>query len=111
MAFVYEPETSIGRDAPVEPDQAARGCRVIRNWLSQAYGDRIAESVRILYGGSVMPERTEALLASPEIDGLGASRQGRDPAAFARIVRLVDQRLVDQVKASSYQEHVQAPSG
>jgi triosephosphate isomerase len=91
MAFVYEPETSIGQAAPAAPKQAALGARLIRGWLGRSYGDRIAENVRILYGGSVMPEHAAELLASPDIDGLGASRQGRDPAAFARIVRLIDQ--------------------
>jgi len=91
MAFIFEPETSIGQDAPASPRLAAQGCRSIRRWLGQAYGDRIAQGVRILYGGSVAPEYAADLLASPDIDGLGASRQGRHPASFAKIIRLVDQ--------------------
>ncbi|MBW2172674.1 MAG: triose-phosphate isomerase, partial [Deltaproteobacteria bacterium] len=45
--------------------------------------------VRIIYGGSVAPENAEELLASPDVDGLGAGRKGRDPVAFAQIVRLI----------------------
>jgi triosephosphate isomerase len=90
MAFIFEPETSIGQELPADPDMVAKGCRLIRRWLGQAYGDRIAESLRILYGGSVAPEYAADLLASEDVDGLGASRQGRDPASFAKIIRLVD---------------------
>jgi triosephosphate isomerase len=45
--------------------------------------------VRIIYGGSVAPEYAADLLASPNVDGVGASRKGRDPDAFAKIVRLI----------------------
>jgi triosephosphate isomerase len=89
MAFVFEPEASIGQDSPADAEMVAEGCRLIRGWLGQTYGHRIAEKIRILYGGSVAPEFASDLLASPDIDGLGTSRRGRDPASFAEIVRLV----------------------
>jgi len=89
MAFVYEPEGAIGRAEPVRPRHAAAGCRAIRQWLASRYGTDAAGTVRIIYGGSVTPEHAPALLADPDVDGLGASRRGRDPAAFAEIVRLV----------------------
>ena len=91
MAFVFEPEASIGQDLPADPHLVSEGCRLIRAWLGQSYGDRIAENIRIIYGGSVTPQHAVGLLASPQVDGLGASRRGRDPASFAEIVRLVDQ--------------------
>jgi triosephosphate isomerase len=49
----------------------------------------VAERVRIVYGGSVAPEFASELLAVPDVDGLGATRRGRDPATFAEIVRQV----------------------
>ncbi len=89
MAFVYEPESSIGRNAPADPHAVAAGCSFIRSWLAEYWGEPTAEQVRIIYGGSVAPQFAVDLLASPQVDGLGASRQGRDPAAFAHIVRSV----------------------
>jgi triosephosphate isomerase len=47
------------------------------------------DGVRVIYGGSVGPEYAEELLASPDVDGLGVGRKGRDPVAFAQIVRLI----------------------
>ena len=86
MAFVYEPEGAIGQMEPVPPAHAAAGCRAIRRWLAERFGEGAAGQARIIYGGSVTPEHAAALLADPDVDGLGATRRGRDPAAFAEIV-------------------------
>jgi len=99
MAFVYEPEGAIGVAAPASPEHAASGCGLIRGWLRGRWGDVVAESVRIIYGGSVAPEYAadgstelaEVLLSCSDVDGLGATRRGRDAATFARIVRLIAQ--------------------
>lgn len=89
MAVVYEPEWTIGAQQPAPPDYVAAGCSFMRNWIGRQYGSDAAEQVRIIYGGSVAPEHSERLLALPEVDGLGASRKGRDPAAFSDIVRRI----------------------
>ena len=89
MAFIYEPELAIGRDAPAAAAEVAGGCALIRGWLRAKLGAEAAEGARIIYGGSVAPEHAGALLAAPDVDGLGAGRQGRDPATFAAIVRQV----------------------
>lgn len=89
MVVIYEPEWTIGVAEPAPPDHVAAGCRFIRRWVARAYGAATAEKVRTIYGGSVTPAYAEGLLSSPEVDGLGAGRQGRDPKAFAEIVRLI----------------------
>ena len=89
MALIYEPEGAIGQAEPVSPIHAAAGCRTIRRWIAERFGEPTAKAVRIVYGGSVTPEHAAALLADPDVDGLGASRRGRDPAAFAEIVRQI----------------------
>ncbi len=86
MAFVYEPEGAIGQAAPVSPDHAAAGCRAIRQWLTDHFGPEAAAEARIIYGGSVTPEHAAGLLTDPAVDGLGATRRGRDPTTFAEIV-------------------------
>lgn len=89
MACLYEPEAAIGVAEPISPEHAAAGAGFIRAWVGERWGRDVSESLRILYGGSVAPERAPDLLAHPDLDGLGASRQGRDPVAFARIVRQI----------------------
>jgi triosephosphate isomerase len=89
MALVYEPEWTIGAAQPASPDHVAQGCEVIRQWLAEAYGVSTAQAVRIIYGGSVTPEFAEDLLELANVDGLGASRRGRQSESFAQIVRLI----------------------
>jgi triosephosphate isomerase len=90
MAFVYEPEGAIGVDEPASPDHLAEGCRIIRNWLGKRWEDAVAPKARIIYGGSVTPENAAALLAVEDVDGLGASRRGRDAHTWLEIVRQID---------------------
>lgn len=91
MAIVYEPEWTIGVDQPAPPDHVAAGCRAIRRWIADDYDEATAKQVRTIYGGSVTPAYAEGLLDSPHVDGLGAGRKGRDPEAFAEIIRLIAQ--------------------
>jgi triosephosphate isomerase len=87
MAFVYEPEWTIGVAEPASPERVAAGCDFIREWMGERFGSPIAQAVRVIYGGSVTPVHAEALLVSPEVDGLGASRKGRQAETFVQIVR------------------------
>jgi triosephosphate isomerase len=91
MTLIYEPEWSIGSREPAPPHHVAEGCSLIRDWLTRTYGRDAAERVRIIYGGSVTPGNAKELLASPDVDGLGTGRKGRDPEAFAKIIRLIAQ--------------------
>lgn len=89
MVVLYEPEWTIGAAEPAPLEHVAAGCRTIRTWLRRRYGEDAGQGARVIYGGSVSPEEAGALLQSPEVDGLGASRRGRDPDSWAAIVRLI----------------------
>jgi triosephosphate isomerase len=89
MSVIYEPEATIGGDEPSQPEHVAAGCDLIRSWLHSHFGGSVSESVRIIYGGSVTPEYAPSLLTNPDIDGLGASRRGRDPHAFNQIIHQI----------------------
>ncbi|MBN1955345.1 MAG: triosephosphate isomerase [Anaerolineae bacterium] len=89
MILAYEPEGAIGHTEPVSPQHAADGCQAIRHWLVSQYGQEATAQARIIYGGSVPPQHAQDLLANPNVDGLGTSRQGRNPFSFAAIVRRI----------------------
>jgi len=89
MVVVYEPEWTINVEEPASPQHVGAGCGFIREWLAKHYGASAAQSVRIIYGGSVTPARARDLLEAPDVDGLGAGRKGRQVEAFAEIVRLI----------------------
>ena len=53
----------------------------IRQELTRLYGKATANSVRILYGGSVKPDNARALLGQPDVNGClvgGASLKVED---------------------------------
>jgi triosephosphate isomerase len=89
MALVYEPEGAIGVSTPSSLEHVAAACMCMRGWLHRQWGEAAADRIRIIYGGSVAPEFAPDLLGSPELDGLAATRRGRDPGTFAEIVRLI----------------------
>ena len=41
----------------------------IRKTLSNQYGKAVAETVSILYGGSVKPNNAEEIFSKPDVDG------------------------------------------
>lgn len=89
MTFVYEPEGAIGASAPISPEHVAAACTCMRSWLRREWGEAAADRARVVYGGSVAPEFAPDLLECSDLDGLAATRRGRDPATFAEIVRLI----------------------
>lgn len=66
--IAYEPVWAIGTGEVASPDQAEQVHAAIREMLAKSSAD-LAESVRILYGGSVKPENASRLFAMPNIDG------------------------------------------
>jgi triosephosphate isomerase len=68
ICIAYEPVWAIGTGRTATPAQAQAMHRLIRDRLVAAFG-RGAESVRILYGGSVTPENAPGLFAEQDIDG------------------------------------------
>jgi len=56
-------------------------CALIRNTVSEIYGDETAEEIRIQYGGSVKPGNVSELMSMDNIDGAlvgGASLKSSD---------------------------------
>ena len=89
IVFVYEPEWAISIAKPAPPVHVEASCLFIRQWLATHFDRDLSQAVRLAYGGSVSAAYARNLLALPDLDGLGAARNGRDPGAFAGIVRLI----------------------
>ena len=67
--IAYEPVWAIGTGETATPDQAQEVHAFIRTLLEEMYDARLAQTVRIQYGGSVKPGNAHDLLARPDIDG------------------------------------------
>ena len=81
VTIAYEPVWAIGTGLTATPDQAQEVHDFIRKLLAQMYDDKIAEEIRILYGGSVKPNNATDLMGQKDIDGLlvgGASLKADD---------------------------------
>ncbi len=87
IVIAYEPVWAIGTGKTATPQQAEEVHAFIRKIYSEMYGKDAAESVRILYGGSVKPDNVSEIMRQPDIDGAlvgGASLKADD---FIKLVR------------------------
>jgi len=86
VVLAYEPVWAIGTGMTATPAMAQDMHALIRMQMSARHAD-VAETMRILYGGSMKPENARELLAMPDIDGGligGASLKADD---FLGIIR------------------------
>lgn len=87
IVIAYEPVWAIGTGKNATPDDANRVHQFIRGLISGLYGEKRAERMLILYGGSMKPENAGELLGRPHIDGglIGGASIVAD--SFIRIIR------------------------
>jgi len=67
--IAYEPIWAIGTGKSCDADEANRVIKMIRSVVSEVAGASAADSIRILYGGSVKPSTIEEQMSKSDIDG------------------------------------------
>jgi triosephosphate isomerase len=86
LVVAYEPVWAIGTGKTATVDQAQEAHRFLRERTGKKMGIDIANSIRILYGGSVTPDNVAGLMTMPDVDGAlvgGASLRAESFKALA----------------------------
>ena len=84
--IAYEPVWAIGTGEVATPEDAQEVCAAIRSALRADHG-KVAQEIRILYGGSVKAVNVAGIMAMPDIDGALIGGASLDPDEFVGIVR------------------------
>ena len=87
VVVAYEPIWAIGTGRNATPQDAQAVCELVRAVVGERWGDSVASSLRVQYGGSVKPTNISELMAQADIDGALVGGASLDPDDFARIVR------------------------
>lgn len=69
MIIAYEPVWAIGTGKVATPQQAQDTQKAVRDYIRAQCGDKVADNIRIQYGGSANPANCGELIAQPDIDG------------------------------------------
>ena len=69
VVIAYEPIWAIGTGKTATAAQAQEVCSIIRKKIAALYSADVADSVSVLYGGSVKGDNVAELTGSPDIDG------------------------------------------
>jgi triosephosphate isomerase (TIM) len=94
LTIAYEPVWAIGTGHAATPEQAVAVHQAIRRCIKAKWNRETAESLRILYGGSVTPQNAEAFLIESEIDGALVGGACLKTESFARIALAAQKKRV-----------------
>ena len=100
IVIAYEPIWAISTfDGMIaKPHEAAESIKYIRMQIQELYGEKAANAVRVLYGGSVNESDVRSYLELPEVDGVLVGAASLNYKQFASIVATAH---AVQVKTSS----------
>ncbi|HEX6359101.1 triose-phosphate isomerase [Actinophytocola sp.] len=88
VTVAYEPVWAIGTGRVATPADAQEVCGAIRARLADKYGKEIADSVRVLYGGSVKSGSISDLVKQDDIDGALVGGASLDAEEFTKLCAL-----------------------
>jgi triosephosphate isomerase len=86
MVIAYEPVWAIGTGDVAKPSQARMAADYIRSYVRDVFGPSAADDLRILYGGSVVPDVIHGFLNVKGIDGFLVGGASLNYQSFAGII-------------------------
>jgi triosephosphate isomerase len=87
LIIAYEPVWAIGTGKTATDEQAQESHKFIREKIEKRFGKSLAESIRILYGGSVKPANIKQIMNMPDIDGALVGGASLDAKTFSEVIK------------------------
>jgi triosephosphate isomerase len=85
LVIAYEPVWAIGTGKTASDDQAQEAHQYIRQLMGRQFDKALANTVRILYGGSVKPSNVKGLMGMPDIDGALVGGASLEAESFSQL--------------------------
>ena len=85
LVMAYEPVWAIGTGKTATIGQAQEVHQFLRSLIGKSFGNVLAKSLIILYGGSVKPNNIKELMGMPDVDGALVGGASLDPETFGNI--------------------------
>jgi triosephosphate isomerase len=87
FVIAYEPIWAIGTGKTATAEQAQEMHAHIRNVFAEKYGNEVANSISILYGGSVKANNAKEIFGKPDVDGGLVGGASLNALEFAQIIQ------------------------
>ncbi|CAB4919377.1 unannotated protein [freshwater metagenome] len=87
IVIAYEPVWAIGTGKTATPEDAQEVCAAIRGEIEEIGSPEIAQSMRILYGGSVKSANIAEIMKKEDVDGALIGGASLDPEELAKIAK------------------------
>jgi triosephosphate isomerase len=94
MVIAYEPVWAISNGSNYAdheiptPDEVEGVVGYIRDYIKGVFGPKAAKNVRVLYGGSTIPEMVTSMIGVPGVDGFLVGGASLNYHAFSNIIEL-----------------------
>ena len=86
IIIAYEPVWAIGTGLTADSSDAQNMHSFIRSLVKESYGNKIADNLSILYGGSCKPSNSKELFSMEDIDGGLIGGASLDSNSFESII-------------------------
>ncbi len=87
VVIAYEPVWAIGTGDTATPEDAQTMHEAIRQSLADTFGADVADTTRVLYGGSVKADNVDSIMQKPDVDGVLVGGASLKADSFGRIIR------------------------
>jgi len=86
VTLAYEPVWAIGTGQTATPHMAEEVHQLCRGFIADVWGEKVADHLPILYGGSVKPDNIKELINQPSIDGALVGGASLEVTSFSEII-------------------------